>query len=191
MNNSIDWNELFKKYYLDGVNPDDDRLKKGIVFIDDVIDMDSSYVTELMWCEGKGISPIKIFISSPGGSVFTGLDIFDTIKNLKSETITIGSGQVASMAGILLQAGKKRLVTKNCWLMIHEVSSIAMGKSSDIQDEAKLVTRLQEQLLDILSERSKLTKTEIKRKWKRKDWWLSSDEILDLGLADGLYKGQE
>jgi ATP-dependent protease ClpP protease subunit len=88
------------------------------------------------------------------------------------------------MGGILLQAGDERVIGKNAHLMIHEISAGAVGKLSEIEDEAKFCAMLSDRLVDILAERSTLTPTQIKRRWKRKDWWLSAEEAVELGFAD-------
>jgi ATP-dependent Clp protease protease subunit len=131
--------------------------------------------------------PFTIFFNSPGGSVIDGFALLDTISEIRSRGYTVntvGIGMIASMAGILLQAGEKRSIGYNSYLMIHELSSVNIGKVSEMEDEMKFLKRLSDRALDILSERSTLSKAQISRRWNRKDWWLDSTEALELGLVD-------
>jgi len=130
---------------------------------------------------------IEIVFSSPGGSIIDGFELFDFIQDLrnKGHHITTGSlGMAASMAGILLQAGDVRWIGHQAWMMIHRAAFGAIGKTYEVEDEVKLVKRIEERCLDIFVSRSKLTKIKIKRNWDRKDWWIDADECLELGLVD-------
>jgi ATP-dependent Clp endopeptidase proteolytic subunit ClpP len=139
------------------------------------------------WSRRDPGSDITIVFNSPGGDVFDGLALYDYIRELsdKGHKITTAArGMAASMGGILLQAGDERLMGPNCYLMIHEVSTFGLGKVSDIEDEVELAKRLQKRLLGILAERSTMTVKQIESKWKRRDWWVSAIEAVDLGFAD-------
>jgi ATP-dependent protease ClpP protease subunit len=94
----------------------------------------------------------------------------------------------ASMAGVLLQAGDVRWCSQSSWVMIHRASYGAIGQSHDIEDQVKFVRRIEDRILDIFVLRSegKLTKAKIKRNWDRKDWWLTADECLELGIVDSV-----
>ena len=130
---------------------------------------------------------IEIVFSSPGGSIVDGFELFDFIQHLrnKGHRISTGSlGMAASMAGILLQAGDVRWIGHQAWMMIHRAAFGAIGKTYEIEDEVRLVKRIEERVLDIFTSRSKLTKVKLKRNWDRKDWWIDADECLDLGLVD-------
>lgn len=136
--------------------------------------------------------PITIVFNSPGGSVIDGLALYDFLRHLSATGIhitTIGLGMVASMGGVLLQAGDHRILGANASLLIHEASTGAGGKVSELEDEVAFVKRLQERLLDILASRSKMTKAEIKRRWNRRDWWLEADDALRRGFCDEVRAG--
>ncbi len=138
---------------------------------------------------------IEIVFNSPGGSVIDGLALFDYIQILRSEGHAINTstvGYAASMAGILLQAGEKRTMGRQAWLLIHEASFGAGGKMGDVEDTVEWIKRIMDRVLDIFADRcahapnakNPLTKRKIANKWRRKDWWISADEALDFGLID-------
>ena len=130
---------------------------------------------------------IEIIFSSPGGSIIDGFELFDHIQCLRNDGhhVTTGTlGMAASMAGILLQAGDTRWIGHQAWMMIHRAAFGAYGKTFEVEDEVKLVKRMEERILDIFTTRSKLTVQKIKRNWDRKDWWISADEAKQLCLID-------
>jgi ATP-dependent Clp endopeptidase proteolytic subunit ClpP len=130
---------------------------------------------------------IEIIFSSPGGSIIDGFELFDFIQDLRNNghTLTTGSlGMAASMAGILLQAGDIRWVGGQAWIMIHRAAFGAFGKTYEVEDEVEFVKRIEERILDIFTSRSMLSKLKIKKNWDRKDWWISADEAIELGLVD-------
>ena len=88
------------------------------------------------------------------------------------------------MAGVLLQAGDVRWVGQQAWVMIHRAAFGASGKTFEIEDEVRFTQRLEGRILDIFTSRSKLSKAKIKRNWDRKDWWISADEAIEMGLVD-------
>lgn len=144
-----------------------------------------------MWSRKKPASPITLVFNSPGGSVFEGLALYDFIKDLRSRghhVTTKSVGMAASMGGVLLQAGDERVMGSNAFMLIHEVSAGQMGKVSDLEDALEFTQRLQDKLLGILAERSTMTTAQIKRKWKKKDWWLDANEALELGFVDRIEK---
>ena len=131
--------------------------------------------------------PITIRINSPGGDVLDGFALLDTVLRLRRNghhVTTHGLGMIASMATILMQAGDERILDKNAWFMIHEVGAGIRGKSSEMRDELKFIDKLEDRLLDILAERSTMTKRQIKTLWTRTDKWMSADEALKLGFVD-------
>lgn len=139
------------------------------------------------WSRRDPNKAFTIIFNSPGGSVIDGFALYDYLRELSLQghhITTIGLGYVASMGGILMQAGDHRILGQNTQMLIHEVSSVGIGKVSEMEDELKFVKRLQEQCLEILSSRSTMTISQIKRKWTRKDWWLNSSEAFALGFCD-------
>lgn len=132
---------------------------------------------------------IEIIFSSPGGSIWDGVELFDFLRGLSEEghrVVTGGIGMAASMAGILLQAGDHRWMGNECWVLIHRAAFIAWGQTQDVEDRVELIKRIEKRIIDIFVTRSggKLTANKIKRNWERKDWWLNSAECLEYGLVD-------
>lgn len=133
--------------------------------------------------------PITIDINSPGGVVTDGLALYDQIMRMRRGGhvfVTRGVGLVASMAGVLLQAGDTRVMDARAKLLIHEGAStfsgtFTTGEQEDYRVFGKL---LREDILDILAERSTLSKRQIALRWKRKDWYLTAAEALKLGFVD-------
>lgn len=130
---------------------------------------------------------IEIVFTSPGGDIIHGMALYDYLQYLRREghhLTTVSLGYAASMAGILLQAGDVRAMSAESWLLIHEASFGTSGSYGDVVDTVDWVKRIQDRILDIFAERSKLSKRAIKNKWHRKDWWLSSSEALKYGFCD-------
>jgi ATP-dependent Clp endopeptidase proteolytic subunit ClpP len=142
--------------------------------------------------------PIVVRFSSPGGSIFDGFALYDQLKAIDSHRAritTVDIGWAASMAGILMQAGSRRIMAENASFMVHEASTMTWGKTSDIEDEAKLMRKINDRLFKILSDRSQqafkagtakegLTFEQVGEKAKRRDWWLDSAEALYCGFVD-------
>jgi ATP-dependent Clp protease protease subunit len=140
-----------------------------------------------LWVRRNPKKPIEIVFNSPGGGVFAGLALYDFLQEIReagTKVDTFALGMAASMGGILLQAGEKRIMSRHAYMLIHEVSSGAFGNISEMEDELKFSKRLQDRLLGILAERSSFSKAQIARRWKKKDWWLDSDECLKHGFVD-------
>lgn len=146
-----------------------------------------------LWARRDPGEPIKVIFNSPGGSIFDGMALFDYLRELQADghhITTVGLGMAASMGGVLLQAGQHRVMGPRAYMLIHEVSSLAWGGASELEDEVAFVKRLQDDILEVLAERSTMTKQQIARKWKRKDWWLSAREALELGFIDEIRGGE-
>jgi len=139
------------------------------------------------WSRREPGSPITVIFNSPGGSVLDGLALFDYLRRLRSighHVTTMALGRAASMGAVLLQAGDRRVIGENAFLLIHEVSNASTGKVSEMEDGVEFTRRLQKRLTTILSSRSNLSEAQIARRWARKEWWLDASEAVELGLAD-------
>jgi ATP-dependent Clp endopeptidase proteolytic subunit ClpP len=144
--------------------------------------------------DGNRTPHYKVQFNSPGGSVTEGLALFDEIQFFRRQGVKVTTstvGMAASMAGILLQAGDVRAMAPESWLMIHQASFGAMGQTFEVEDRVAWIKKQQERILDIFAKRAAesdaekpITRAQLKRGWDRKDWWISSDEALKLGLID-------
>jgi ATP-dependent Clp endopeptidase proteolytic subunit ClpP len=145
------------------------------------------------WGRSHPKADIEIVFNSPGGSVISGMALFDEITALVDaghKVTTVARGMAASMGGILLQAGSHRVMGREAYVLIHEISSGAGGKLSEIEDEVAFLKKMSERVINIFVKRAagkgngKLTAAFIRRKWDKTDWWLSSDDCMELGLVD-------
>jgi ATP-dependent Clp endopeptidase proteolytic subunit ClpP len=129
--------------------------------------------------------PLKIYINSNGGEIFAAIPLIDAIKNCSIPVYTYIEGIAASAASLISMAGHKRFITKNSFMLIHELRSGVEGKYSDIMDEKENCDKLMNVIRNIYLERTggKLTKQFLDKTLKR-DILLSSDECATHGLID-------
>jgi len=132
---------------------------------------------------------IQIYINSPGGSVYAGLGIYDTMQFIKPDVATICTGMAASMGAVLLCAGEKgkRSALPHSRVMIHQVSSGAQGQASDIEIAIKETIKLKEELYQIIAKHSGKTYDQINEDSDR-DFWMRADEALEYGMIDEVLK---
>jgi ATP-dependent Clp protease protease subunit len=145
-----------------------------------------------IWMRNSPKQDVEIIFNSPGGSLVEGMALFDFIQLVKKRghhVTTTALGMAASMAGILLQAGTTRRMGAEAWVLIHEASFGAIGKIGDVEDTVEWVKKALKRIARIFATRSKLTAAQVTRRWKRKDWWLSSDDCLKLGFVDEILPG--
>lgn len=131
---------------------------------------------------GKDVS---IYINSPGGMVYAGLGIYDTMQYISSDVSTICTGMAASMASVLLVAGTKgkRFALKHSRVMIHQPMGGAQGQASDIEITAREILKLKKELYDIISTHSGQTFEKIEMDSDR-DYWMTSAEAVQYGMID-------
>lgn len=130
---------------------------------------------------------IKIVLNSPGGSVIDGMALFDHIRWLSGtghKITTIAQGMAASTAAILLQSGDYRIMSRESYLLIHEVSAVAWGTTGQIEDEVELIKKMNSRIVDIFAARSTLSRRAIMTRWQRRDWYIDSAEALKHGFVD-------
>ena len=132
---------------------------------------------------------IKLYINSPGGSVYDGLAIYDTMNFIKPDVQTIGIGLQASMGAFLLSAGAKgkRAVLPNARVMIHQPSSGTRGKITDQEIDLREGLLLKEILAKILSKNTGQDFEKLKNDMER-DYWMSAEEAVKYGLVDKIIK---
>lgn len=131
---------------------------------------------------GKDIS---IYINSPGGSVYAGLGIYDTMQFISSDVATICTGMAASMAAVLLVAGAegKRSALTHSRVMIHQPLGGVQGQASDIEITAREIQKLKKELYTIISDHSHQSYDKVWADGDR-DFWMTSQEALDYGMID-------
>lgn len=128
---------------------------------------------------------IKLYINSPGGTVYDGLAIYDTIQYIKPDVMTIGIGLQASMGSFLLSSGTKgkRFALPNSRIMIHQPSSGTQGKISDQEITLREGIYLKQRLNEILAKNTGQKLTKIEKDMDR-DFWMSAKEAVEYGLID-------
>ncbi|MBP1531445.1 MAG: ATP-dependent Clp endopeptidase proteolytic subunit ClpP [Bacteroidaceae bacterium] len=131
---------------------------------------------------GKDIS---IYLNSPGGSVHAGLGIYDTMQFIKSDVSTICTGMAASMAAVLLVAGKegKRSALPHSRVMIHQPMGGAQGQASDIEITAREIQKLKQELYTIIANHSGQSYDKV---WadSDRDYWMTAEEAREYGMID-------
>lgn len=159
-----------------------------IIFLGDQIDDYTANViqAQLLYLDsadpGKDVS---IYINSPGGSVYAGLGIYDTMQYIQSDVTTICTGMAASMAAVLLVAGQKgkRYALKHSRVMIHQPMGGIQGQASDIEITAREIQKLKQELYNIISEHSGQPYDKVYADSDR-DYWMTSAEAKDYGMID-------
>ncbi|MEA1847749.1 MULTISPECIES: ATP-dependent Clp endopeptidase proteolytic subunit ClpP [Chryseobacterium] len=128
---------------------------------------------------------IQIYINSPGGSVYAGLGIYDTMQIIKPDVATICTGIAASMGAVLLVAGEKgkRSALKHSRVMIHQPSGGAQGVASDMEINLREMLKLKKELYEIISEHSGQTYEWVEKASDR-DYWMTSEEAKGFGMVD-------
>ncbi len=128
---------------------------------------------------------ISIYINSPGGGVYAGLGIYDTMQYISPNVSTICTGMAASMAAVLMAAGEKgkRSALKHSRIMIHQPLGGVQGQASDIEITAREIKKLRDELYSILSTHSGQPFERIERDSDR-DYWMTSYEALEYGMID-------
>ena len=164
-------------------------LKERIIFLvgpinDNVANL---VVAQLLFLESEGVKDISIYINSPGGSVYSGLAIFDTMNYLKSDISTLCIGQAASMGALLLCAGAKgkRHVLPNSRVMIHQPLGGFQGQASDIEIHAKEILQLKKKLNNILSKQTGQSE-ELMEKDTDRDNFMDAAQAVKYGIVDSI-----
>ncbi|RLD43400.1 MAG: ATP-dependent Clp endopeptidase proteolytic subunit ClpP [Bacteroidetes bacterium] len=141
---------------------------------------------QLLFLESNDPSrDIQIYLNTPGGSVYAGLGIYDTMQYINPDVATICTGMAASMGAVLLCAGAegKRTALKHARVLIHQPMGGAQGQASDIEITAREIQKLKKELYEILADHSSQT---YKKIWKDadRDYWMTAQEAKDYGMID-------
>jgi ATP-dependent Clp protease protease subunit len=156
-------------------------IQDRIIFIDDAIDDDLSngVIAQLLYLDSLNNETINVYINSPGGSVSSGLAIYDVAKLIKSPIKTICIGTAGSMAAILMLIGQERCGLKHSKFMLHQPSGGVGGAAEDIRIVAKEITSIENSLYTIIKEHT--TFKDVKNLFNR-DYWLNSEEAFKFNL---------
>ena len=132
---------------------------------------------------------INIYLNTPGGSVYAGLGIYDTMQFIQSRVATICTGMAASMGAVLLVAGEKgmRAALPHSRVMIHQPLGGIQGQASDIEITAREILKLKDELYQIISDHSGQTVEKIRQDADR-DYWMTAEEALQSGMIDKVYR---
>jgi ATP-dependent Clp protease protease subunit len=163
-------------------------LKDRIVFLGTPIDDDVANVViaQLLFLESEDPDKdINLYINSPGGSVTSGLAIYDTMQYVKPQVSTICLGQAASMGAFLLSGGAvgKRFAVPNARIMIHQPLGGFQGQATDIEIQAKEILRLKARLNEMLAKHSKQPIERIEKDTDR-DYFMGAGEAKEYGIID-------
>jgi ATP-dependent Clp protease protease subunit len=134
---------------------------------------------------------IQLYFNTPGGSVYAGLGIYDTMQYISADVATICTGMAASMGAILLTAGKKgkRSALKHSRVMIHQPMGGAEGNASDIEITAREIMKLKKELYQIIALHSGNTMEKVEKDADR-DYWMTSEEAKEYGMIDEILQKQ-
>ncbi len=167
-------------------------LKERIVFLGEDVNPHTAnlVIAQLLYLAyDDPKSDIKFYINSPGGMVYDGLAIYDTIQYIKPDVQTIGIGLQASMGAFLLSSGTKgkRFALPNARIMIHQPSSGTRGKITDQEIDLKEGILLKQKLNQILAKNTGQKLSRIEKDMDR-DYWMSAEEAVKYGLIDKVIK---
>jgi len=165
-------------------------LKDRIIFIGSAVDdhLANLIIAQLLFLESdEPDQDIYLYINSPGGQVSSGMAIYDTMQYIKPDVQTICIGQAASMGALLLTAGapKKRFALPHARIMIHQPSGGFQGQHTDIEIQAKEITRIRAILDSIMAKHSGKSVSQVNKDTER-DHYMTGDEAKDYGLIDNV-----
>ena len=162
-------------------------LEDRIILLSGEIDdnLSNIVVAELLYLDSINHNNINIYINSNGGSITSGMAIYDTMNFIKSDVSTICVGMAASMAAFLLSSGKKgkRYSLKNAEVMIHQPLGGAQGQATEIKIAAERILRIKDKMNKILARNTNKDVKEIEKDTER-DYFMTSDEALSYGIID-------
>ncbi|MBU4452806.1 ATP-dependent Clp endopeptidase proteolytic subunit ClpP [Candidatus Parcubacteria bacterium] len=167
-------------------------LKDRIIFLGDAIDdtVANAVIAQLLFLESQDQErDIKLYINSPGGSVTSGLAIYDTMQYIKPDVSTICVGMAASMGAVLLTAGAKgkRFVLPNSEIMIHQVLGGFQGQATDIKIHAERILQIKDSLNKIIAKHTGQTLKTVEEDTER-DKFMTAQDALKYGLVDKVIK---
>lgn len=163
-------------------------LRERIIFVGTPIDdqVANVIVAQLLWLSREDAErEISMYINSPGGQIYSGLAIFDTMRMIPNKISTVAVGVTASFGTVLLTAGTKghRYALPHATIHMHQPLGGAQGQASDIEIQAKEILRLKSRLNEIMAE-STGQKLEVIERDTERDFYMSADQAVEYGLVD-------
>ncbi len=163
-------------------------LNERIIFLGTPIDdqIANLIIAQLIHLESEDPDKdISIYINSPGGSVYAGLAVYDTMQYIKPQVQTVCVGMAMSMGAVLLAGGAKgkRMALPNSKILIHQVSSGFQGQATDIEIQAREVINIKRRLEEILAEHTEQTIEKVSTDMER-DYFMTAQEAKDYGIID-------
>jgi ATP-dependent Clp protease protease subunit len=170
-------------------------LKERIIFIGTPIDdqVANSIVAQLLYLQSEDANKdINMYINSPGGSIYAGLAIYDTMQWLRPDVSTVCMGMAMSMGAVILAAGSKgkRFCLPNSTMLIHQPLGGAEGQAADIEITAREILRLRRNLYEILAKHTGQTVERIMQDSDR-NYYLSAQQAVEYGLVDDVLTSEE
>ena len=169
-------------------------LKDRIIILSGEINdtMANSIIAQLLYLDGINHDDISIYINSPGGSITSGMAIYDTMNFISSKVSTICVGMAASMAAFLLSSGESgmRYCLENAEVMIHQPLGGAQGQATEIKIAAERILKLKKKLNNILSLNTGKSIRKIEKDTER-DYFMTSKEALEYGIIDNILNKKE
>ena len=169
-------------------------LKDRIIILNGEINDQSAniIVAELLYLDSESNEDIELYINSPGGSITSGMAIYDTMNFIKSKVSTICIGMAASMAAFLLSSGEKgkRMALPNSEVMIHQPLGGASGQATEIKIAAEHILKVKNKLNRIIAKNTGKTIEQIEQDTER-DYFLSSKEAKNYGLIDKIIENKK
>lgn len=161
-------------------------LKDFIVFITGPVDMGmaNTFIAQLLFLESEDPKrDINVYINTPGGEVYAGMSMYDTMKHVKNPITTINVGLAASMGSIFLAAGDKKIALPGSHTLIHQTLGGTEGQATDIDIYARQMVKIRLQLAQIIADATKKKVEEVLKDMDR-DNWMDAKQTLKYGLID-------
>ncbi len=163
-------------------------LKDNVVFVTGPIDMGvaNTFIAQMLFLESQNPEKdISVYINSPGGEVYAGVAMYDTIKHIKNDVVTINVGLAASAGALILAAGTKgkRYALPGSHTMIHQVIGGVEGQASDVEITAKHMLKLRDQYAEAISKETGQKLDKVKGDMDR-DYWMDAKESVKYGIID-------
>jgi ATP-dependent Clp protease protease subunit len=170
-------------------------LNERIIFLGTPVDdqIANLIVAQLLHLESEDPDKdISVYINSPGGSVYAGLAIYDTMQYIKPDVATICVGIAMSMGALLLSAGAKgkRMATPNAKILIHQVSGGFQGQGTDIEIQAREVINLKRRMEEIIAKHAEQPLDKISKDMER-DYFMSAEEAAEYGIIDNVVTNRD